>query len=76
METALWVAAPVLMVVTVISVLVSIIQVVTSLQDPSISAVPRLAAVAATVFVLMHWILRRLVTFTVHSFGDFRPYVR
>jgi flagellar biosynthetic protein FliQ len=76
METALWVAAPVLLVVTAVSVLISIVQVLTSIQDPAISAVPRLAAVAATVFFLMHWILRRLVGFTIHSFSDFRPWVR
>jgi len=76
METALWVAAPVLLVVTVISVLISLIQVLTSIQDPVISGAPRLAAVGGTVFLLMHWILRRLVGFTIHSFSDFRPFVR
>jgi flagellar biosynthetic protein FliQ len=76
METALWVAAPVLLVVTVISIVISIIQVITSIQDPTISTVPRLTAVAGTVFVLMHWILRRLVGFTVHSFSDFGPFAR
>jgi flagellar biosynthetic protein FliQ len=76
METALWVAAPILLVVATISVVISIIQVLTSIQDPTISAVPRLAAVAGTVLLLMHWILRRLVGFTVHSFSDFRPWAR
>ena len=76
MEAALWVAAPILLVVTAVSVTISIIQVVTSIQDPAISAVPRLAAVAGTVFLLMHWILRRLVGFTTHLFSDFRPFVR
>ena len=76
METALWVAAPVLLVVTAVSVLISIVQVITSIQDPAISAVPRLGAVAGTVFLLMHWILRRLVSFTIHSFSDFQPFVR
>ena len=76
METALWVAAPVLLVVTAVSVLISIVQVLTSIQDPVISSAPRLAAVAGTVFLLMHWILRRLVGFTVHEFSDFRPWVR
>jgi flagellar biosynthetic protein FliQ len=76
METALSVAAPVLLVVATVSVVISIIQVVTSIQDPAISAVPRLAAVAGTVFLLMHWILRRLVGFTVRSFSDFRPFTR
>lgn len=76
METALWVAAPILLVVTIVSVLISLIQVITSIQDPTISTVPRLVATAATVFLLMHWILRRLVGFTVLLFSDFHPFVR
>jgi flagellar biosynthetic protein FliQ len=75
METALWTAAPVLLVAIAVSLVISILQVMTSVQDMTISTVPRLAAVGAAIFVMMHWILRRLVGFTVHLFSDFHRYL-
>jgi flagellar biosynthetic protein FliQ len=75
METALWIAAPILLVAISVSVMISILQVMTSVQDMTISTVPRLAAVGGTIFLLMHWILRRLVGFTVHLFSDFHRYI-
>jgi len=75
LETALWIGAPLLIVVTLVSVVINIGQVLTSLQDVTISTVPRLAVVAAGSFVLMPWMVRRLVMFTLHLFSDFRPFI-
>lgn len=75
LETALLIGAPLLVVVTVVSVLINVGQVLTSLQDVTISTVPRLAVVAVTAFLLMPWMLRRLVMITLHLFSDFRPFV-
>lgn len=72
LETALWVGAPLLLIVTVVSLLINVGQVLTSLQDVTISTVPRLAVVAITTFLLMPWMLRRMVMFTLHLFSDFR----
>ena len=74
LQTALMVGAPLLLIVTVVSLLINVGQVLTSLQDVTISAVPRLAVVAATTFLLMPWMLHRLVMFTLHLFSDFRPF--
>jgi flagellar biosynthetic protein FliQ len=76
MEAALWAAAPILLVAATVSVTISIIQVMTSIQDPTISTVPRIAAAGAAVFILMHWTLRRLVGYTVFLFSDFHSLVR
>ena len=75
LETTLWLAAPILIVAIVVGVGISILQVMTSIQDATISSVPRLAAVGLVVFVLMPWLLRRLIAFTLHILGDFRPYL-
>jgi flagellar biosynthesis protein FliQ len=74
LETALWVGAPLLLIVTLVSLLINVGQVLTSLQDVTISTVPRLAVVAITTFLLMPWMLRRMVMFTLHLFSDFRPF--
>jgi flagellar biosynthesis protein FliQ len=76
LETAVLLGAPMLIIATVVGVLISILQVVTSLQEATLSTVPRLAAVAAAIFFLMPWMLRRLGMFTIAMFSDFRPYVR
>jgi len=76
METVLWIAAPILIAATIVSLLVNIAQVLTSIQDATIATVPRLAAVAGAVILLSPWMLRRLITFTAQLFSDFHPYVR
>ncbi len=72
-ETALWIGAPLLIVATLISLLISLVQVLTSLQDTTISTVPRLFAVAAATLLLMPWMAHRLAAFTLEMFSDFRP---
>ncbi len=72
-ETALWVGAPLLIVATVVSLLINVVQVLTSLQDATVSTVPRLFAVAAAALLLMPWMTHRISLFTVQMFSDFRP---
>ena len=76
LEAAFWVAAPILISAMAISLAISIIQVMTSVQEPTVSAVPRLAAVGAVMFMLLPWMLHRLVVFTVQLFEDFHPFAR
>ena len=69
--TALLLAAPILAVATVVSLLINIAQVMTSIQEHTVATVPRLAVVALTTFVLLPWMLRKLMSFTVRLFADF-----
>ncbi len=68
--------APVLAVAVVVSLLVNVLQVVTSLQDQTLSAVPRLLAVGLTLFLLMPWMWRHLSQYTLALFSDFRGVLR
>jgi len=72
-EMAFWLAAPLLIIATVVSLLINIVQVLTSLQETTLSTVPRLAAVAIAALLIMPWMVRRLGMFTVQLFSDFRP---
>jgi flagellar biosynthesis protein FliQ len=74
--TALLMGAPLLIVATAISLVINIVQVLTSLQETTVSTVPRLFAVAAATFVLMPWMVRHLAAYTVEVFSDFRPFLR
>jgi flagellar biosynthesis protein FliQ len=69
-------ASPILAIALVVSLVVSIVQVLTSLQEMTISAVPRLLAVGTMTFLLMPWMWRQACQFTVQLFSDFHPYIR
>ena len=75
LEAAFCMAAPLLAIATVVSLLINLAQVLTSLQEQTLSTVPRLAAVATAVFFLLPWLVRRMSVFTLLVFSDFRPYL-
>jgi flagellar biosynthetic protein FliQ len=75
-ETALWMGGPLLIAAVVVGLLINVVQVLTSLQDMTVSTVPRLAAVVAAVLLLMPWMARRIAMFTLQLFSDFHPFVR
>ena len=70
LKTALYVAAPALIVSMVVGLSVSIFQVVTSLQDQTVAFVPKVMAVMLVV-VSFPWMMRTMIAFTAHMFTDF-----
>jgi flagellar biosynthesis protein FliQ len=76
LQMALLMGVPILLVAVAISLLVNVAQVLTSLQDQTLSTVPRLAAVATAIFLFFPWMLRKLIFFTVSMWSDLHPFVR
>ena len=76
LRTAVPLAAPLLISLALVSLGINILQVLTSLQDNTISSVPRLLATALGAMLLMPWMLRKLVLFTLQILADFRPLLR
>lgn len=64
--------APILAAVLLVSFIISLFQVLTSLQDQTLSAVPRLLATGVTLFFLMPWMWRHLARYTIGVLSDFR----
>lgn len=62
--TALLVAAPILGLVLLVGLLVSLLQAVTGIQEPTLSFVPKLLVVAGVLFFLGPWMLIQLVGFS------------
>jgi flagellar biosynthetic protein FliQ len=75
-RTALYVAAPALIVSLVVGLAVSIFQVVTSLQDPTVAFVPKVLAVMVVVVLAFPWMMRVLSAFTIRMFTDFNIIVK
>jgi flagellar biosynthesis protein FliQ len=76
LETAVWMGAPLLIIATVVGLLINVVQVLTSLQETTVSTVPRLFAVAAATILLMPWMVHRITSFTLQMFSDFQPFLR
>jgi flagellar biosynthetic protein FliQ len=75
LREAMILAAPVLIAAALISFLLSLVQTLTSLQEQSLTSVPRLLAVVLILMAAMPWFLSRLATYTVHLMTDFQRFV-
>ena len=73
---AFWICAPLLVISFALSIIVNIIQIASSMQDPVFSTVPRLAACLGGLLVLMPWMLRHAVAYATLVFGDLAQYAR
>jgi flagellar biosynthesis protein FliQ len=75
MREAMIVAAPVLVVAVLLSFVFSLGQTLTSLQDQSLTTVPRLLAVALMLLAGMPWFLGRMTEYTRMLLVDLRRYL-
>ncbi|HEY3703656.1 MAG TPA: flagellar biosynthetic protein FliQ [Terracidiphilus sp.] len=75
MREAMILAAPVLVIAAVLSFVLSLVQTLTSLQDQSLTTVPRLVAVAIVLLVGMPWFLSRMAEYTRALLMDLHKYV-
>jgi flagellar biosynthesis protein FliQ len=75
MET-FWLSLPLLAMGFAVGIAVSLLQVLTSIQDTSFSAVPRLTAFLLGVLLMLPWMTSRLIAYTTALLGDFGRYAR
>ena len=68
LRTAVMLCAPLLGVALVVGVLISLFQAITSIQEMTLSYVPKMLAVALILLVLTPWMLETLTDFTTHVF--------
>lgn len=73
---AFWLSAPLLIVGFIAGAAISLVQVVTSMQDSAFSTIPRLAAFLAAMMFSLPWMLKQLMTYTAGILGDFGRYAR
>lgn len=67
-------AAPLLGAALIMGLLISIFQVVTSIQDMTLTFIPKMVVICLVTLVLLPWIVERIVTFTLHLLGQFAVY--
>ena len=64
MKLAIEITGPMMLVGLVIGLVVSIFQAVTSIQEQSLTFIPKIVALAALLVILGPWMLDQLVTYT------------
>lgn len=70
------IAAPVLLVSLIVGLIISIFQTVTSIQEQTLTFVPKIIAVFLTLIVLGHWMLNEMTQFMIRLWSDFPLYIR
>lgn len=75
-QVALLVAMPMLGISLIIGLLISLFQVATSLQDVTLTFVPKIVAVGLTLVLAGGWMLRVLMDFTNHLLTNIPVFVR
>ena len=74
--TTFWLAAPLLAVGFIAGIVVSLVQIATSMQDNAFSTIPRLLAFLAALILFLPWMLQRTMAYTVALLGDLGRYAR
>jgi len=69
-------SAPVLIVSLVIGLIVSIFQTVTSIQEQTLTFVPKIVAVFITLMLTGAWLLQLFTSYTVELWSGFANYLR
>ncbi len=73
---ALVVGGPILVIGFLGGVLVSVVQILTSMQDPAFNTVPRLFVFLAAVMLLLPWMADRMMDYAQNLLGGLNQFVR
>ena len=68
-------ALPVLLVSMAIGLVISIFQTVTSIQEQTLTFVPKVLGIFLTLMIAGHWIMNNLVEYTTELWSNFVYYV-
>jgi flagellar biosynthetic protein FliQ len=74
--TALLVGGPILLIAFLGGIVVSLVQILTSMQDPAFNTVPRLFLFLAAAVMLLPWMANKLVAYTTDLLGGLERFAR
>ena len=73
---AFWIGLPLLAIGFIASIVISLVQIVTSIQDSAFGSIPRMVAFLAGLVLLLPWMLIRMMSYTTNLLGDLSRYGR
>ena len=74
--TIILTSAPMLLISLVIGLAVSIFQTVTSIQEQTLTFVPKLIGIFVMLMLLGHWMLNNMTDLMTRVWSDFSVYIR
>lgn len=72
--TSVLISAPILGIALAVGLLISIIQVITQVQEMSLTFIPKLGAVVAALILLGPWMIKRLLAFATILISNIPTY--
>ena len=74
--TTFWLCAPLLAIGFIAGIVISLVQIATSMQDNAFSTIPRLVAFLLGLLLLLPWMVSRAMSYTVSLLADLGRYAR
>lgn len=74
--TIIKVSAPVLLVSMVVGLIISIFQTVTSIQEQTLTFVPKVLAIFLMIMLAGHWMMTEMANLMTNLWADFSVYVK
>lgn len=69
-------SAPMLLVSLIVGLVISIFQTITSIQEQTLTFVPKLLAIFLVIMLTGSWIFKTIVDFTYELFSNFGTYIK
>lgn len=68
-------AVPVLLVSMIVGLVISLFQTLTSIQEQTLTFVPKLLAIMIAIMIMGNWLLNEIVSFMQMLWGSFGQYI-
>ena len=75
-KTAILLALPMLLAALLVGLLVSIFQSVTSINEMTLTFIPKMLAVACALLFFLPWMMQTMLTFTTNLLNNMVTYIR
>ena len=76
LETVLMVSAPMLGAGLIVGIIISVLQIITSIHDTALAFVPRIVVTFVVFLIVFPWMMGTMVSYTHTLLGSFEPYMR
>jgi flagellar biosynthetic protein FliQ len=76
LETVLMVSAPMLGAGLVVGIIISVVQIITSIHDTALAFVPRIVVTFVVFLIVFPWMMGTMVSYTHTLLTSFEPYLR
>jgi flagellar biosynthesis protein FliQ len=76
LETVLMVSAPMLGAGLIVGILISVVQIITSIHDTALAFIPRIVVTFVVFLIVFPWMMNTMISYTHTLLASFQPYIR